>query len=785
MRILPTLLLAAAVAAAAQSVPVSAPTPLTNTRYAAVRVQSPAKVATNGRTFVAAWTANNLVRVSRIQTDGSAGVGLPIDSSQDPPAIATAGDGYVVATTRTVFRDIYLHFLDENGRPTGNDLGPVASGFNPQLVANGSVIALFFGGVQANFGKYEVVLLDSKGKQILRQQATPPEIVSINDFAAATNGTSFQLVYSDSFHVYANELDASGGMSPRMQLYLAPTPGRQLQVSVASNGHNYLAAWSTDDGKLAAATIAAPAPPPASTIIATPSAGAQILRPRAAWNGTRYVVGYLDGSSQSNSGTPRFAEIGPQITALTPRDLSAASSYDLSLAGTLATWTTTRGELLGTFINGTATNQRALTLGAAAEEFPAAASNGASTLVAWIESATDGASLRAGISGPDRSWTELGALAPIVNPPPNVNVATDGSNYLVVADKSAIRIGASGAVLDAAPIALPFSATGAAWDGRAYVLVGDSDTTVVAMTLSPSGVVGAVRQIRAKSNAESSGNARVAGSGDGSLVTFTRIFYGFPVQPSPSAAVAIDHDLEPRTAEVPLIGDTTVDTAVAWNGSQYLVIGCDAQRVWAWSFNADGVRIGLGVVIDDLGYGNVPVGPGVAATSSGWAIGWRVGKWEDWPRQDGYVMLLHDDMSVASSPTIFDKEIVFGPLFVARAGETDIVASAFRSAVPYYGALRVDAFRIGAAAPPPAPRLSAQGALLEWTPVSGATGYRVQTRGESGEWMELPQWFAPSQTSVTVDGGKPAAYRVRALGAGGVSGDSNEVIVGGRRRVAR
>src|SRR6266704_2519519 len=100
MRIANALLLTIATTSlAAQPVPVSAPTPLTNTRYGPTASETYASVAANGRTFVAAWLSENLVHTSRVNSVGAVGVGLPVATAQDRPAIAAVDDGYVVATT--------------------------------------------------------------------------------------------------------------------------------------------------------------------------------------------------------------------------------------------------------------------------------------------------------------------------------------------------------------------------------------------------------------------------------------------------------------------------------------------------------------------------------------------------------------------------------------------------------------------------------------------------------------------------------------------------------------
>jgi hypothetical protein len=794
MRIANVLLLTVATSLAAQPVPVSAPTPLTNTRYGPVASETYASVATNGRTFVAAWLSENLVHTSRVNAVGAVGVGLPVATAQDRPSIAAVDDGYVVATT-ALTGEIRLRFLDANGRPLGSETAPVGYGFKTQLVTNGSLIALFYG--QTYSGPYTVVLFDHHGNERLRRSVSPANFFSTADFAAATNGTSFEIIFSNGHDVYVESLDADGHLGPAIPVQIAaPANLLLVQVSIASSGHGYLAAWNTADGTLNAATISDSGEPGAATTVATPSAGKQIRRPRLAWNGARYACVYLDGGGTDYTqvfGTPRVLEIDPQTMTTAPHDVSAPESVDVSVAAAapdrwFASWTDRSGGAAGSFA-GEEDELYVISSGATAERVPAAASNGTSTLVAWFESTTGRTTLRAGISGADRSWRELGELA--VTGAQSAVVASDGSNYLVAWDTSAIRIDSSGAILDRAPLTIPFAVTGAAWDGRAYVLVGASDTALVATTVPPSEPIGPVRQIRPKLSTEAAGNAHIASSGDGSLVTFTRRFYGFPIQPSPAGAILLDGDLNPR-GEVTLVPDTSTDTAVAWNGSEYLAIICRPSTVLASRISRDGVlRDPTPRVIHDLGQLKTPVSPTIIATGNGYTVAWSHGDWDRRPLHYGYVVTLREDGTLASSVTLFDSEVVFGPLLLTRGGEIDIITSSFRTAAPYYGAARIDSLHVGAGASvPPPPRLTARPSvdryILEWADVSGATGYRLQFRLGDEEWQEVERWFAPAGTAavVTLQGNGPFQFRVRALGSGGPSDYSNVIALRSSRHRA-
>src|SRR5437763_8215014 len=228
MRIANVLLLTVATSLAAQPVPISAPTPLTNTRYGPTASETYASVATNGRTFVAAWLAESLVHTSRVNATGEVGVGLPVATAQDRPAIAAVDDGYVVASTGLASSgEIRLRFLDGNGRPVGPETAPVGYGFKTQLVTNGSLIALFYG--QTYVGPYTVVLFDHHGNERLRRSVAPANFFTTADFAAATNGTSFEIIFSNGHEVYLESLDVDGHLGPAIPVQTA-APSAFLQV---------------------------------------------------------------------------------------------------------------------------------------------------------------------------------------------------------------------------------------------------------------------------------------------------------------------------------------------------------------------------------------------------------------------------------------------------------------------------------------------------------------------------------------------------------------------------
>src|SRR5205809_6166794 len=87
--------------------------PLTNTRYSTSGEAAVATLASNGRTFIAAWSTPTGIRVSRIDGAG-ASIGIPMGGpAATAPAIAARGDGYVIGWTDGI------RYLDGNGRPLG------------------------------------------------------------------------------------------------------------------------------------------------------------------------------------------------------------------------------------------------------------------------------------------------------------------------------------------------------------------------------------------------------------------------------------------------------------------------------------------------------------------------------------------------------------------------------------------------------------------------------------------------------------------------------------------
>src|SRR5437867_11829123 len=91
--------------------------PLTSTRYSTSGQAAIATLATNGRTFIAAWTTPTGIRLSLI--DGtSARIGVPLGGgpTAEVPAIAAHRDGYVMGWSDGI------RYLDLNGKPLGPPL---------------------------------------------------------------------------------------------------------------------------------------------------------------------------------------------------------------------------------------------------------------------------------------------------------------------------------------------------------------------------------------------------------------------------------------------------------------------------------------------------------------------------------------------------------------------------------------------------------------------------------------------------------------------------------------
>jgi hypothetical protein len=225
---------------------------------------------------------------------------------------------------------------------------------------------------------------------------------------------------------------------------------------------------------------------------------------------------------------------------------------------------------------------------------------------------------------------------------------------------------------------------------------------------------------------------------------------------------------------------------IAWDGNAFVVAWKDGTGMFTRRIPRQGA-MEQDVNLDTTGpqavsAASMSEGNAVAPIPGGVAVVWRQG---DTPRQS----LVHGGAptSIAAPETAFR---------VASVGSSiAYVASVAQDTPPYYGASRIMT-TVGDVALPPlpdAPRLnatlSADGrAVLTWSaPPQETNGYRVETRGPSGAWIEVEQWISASEARLlSIRVASPASFRVRAWNDAGVSAYSNEATPGpGKRRSAR
>ena len=180
--------------------------PLTNTRYSTTGEAAVAALASNGRTFVAAWRTPTGVRVSRI--DGAkASIGVPAGRvSADAPAITAHGNGYVMADVDA------LQFFDANGNPGGRPvIGTTIK--RARIASNGSAIMIAYPNPTFAFEVWGAFVTGSG--QVLQKDVkigTNTVDGSPLPFGVAADANGFAFVSEDNAEIRVKMFDAEGNL---------------------------------------------------------------------------------------------------------------------------------------------------------------------------------------------------------------------------------------------------------------------------------------------------------------------------------------------------------------------------------------------------------------------------------------------------------------------------------------------------------------------------------------------------------------------------------------------
>lgn len=602
-------------------------------------------VAWNGSLFLACWedasSGTSQIACGRVGDDGVAlepggRTIAPLADGQYRPAVASDGTGFLVAWQRS--NDLYAARLDG----LGATLSPGA--FTVSTAAN----------VQARA-------------------------------AVAWGGTSYLVAWEDyrngaTRDVYAARVNASGAILDTGGIAVSTALNDQYAPSVASNGTDFLVAWSDMRTSANGIDVYAARVNAAGAVldaggIAVSARLAEQSDPVVASDGAEYLVVWIDrreqttmesdvyGARISGAGVVLDAN-GVPVARVAGQQLWPAVAYggggylaawsDASGAEVVAARVTTSGSVVdpGGFLVSMSANR---------QEVPAVAWNGQTWFVAWQDarnlaySDTDLFGARLDAAGLLLDPTGI-AIASAPERQADPAVSWDGASYLVAwsdrrnstvgdgSDIYAARVSAAGELLDPDGVAV---ATGAgdqwlpavASDGNASLVawtVAASDGTgrLLATRVGKAGVVLDAAPVELATSCDGYDRSALARGADGFLATWTDLrdegtgafvhVYGARVSGAGTLLDPGGFRISPGTS-------AAFSPAVAWNGTTFLVAWSD-NRTWettGWDIYATRVSA-EGVVLDGGGnavtavagwQSSVSLAPDGAGFLAAWADG--------------------------------------------------------------------------------------------------------------------------------------------------------------------
>jgi hypothetical protein len=292
--------------------------------------------------------------------------------------------------------------------------------------------------------------------------------------SVASNGTTFLATWEDErsgeLEVYASRIDGDGTVLDPQGIRISPVPNAQWDPSVASNGDQYLVAWSdaTEDRVYGSRVSAA-------GVVLDPD-GIQISRatPTAAeysetiWAGENYVVVWTDWVGDDAAGS----RVTTEGQVLDPESIRYGVSTNEQSAGGIASdgensfavWTDFRAGLSGdiygarigpdgTTLDGTGILISGLPTGQAR---PTVAWDGQNFLVVWVDWRSGSQQLYGARVTPAGVVLDPGGILVVPTPGTNssVQIAASDENFLVVwhppslSEVRGTRVSPDGVVLD-------------------------------------------------------------------------------------------------------------------------------------------------------------------------------------------------------------------------------------------------------------------------------------------------------------------------------------------------
>jgi cysteine-rich repeat protein len=589
-------------------------------------------VASTGGDFLVAWQdaragTDTRIYFTRVTAAGvvmnPAGTqlaALPIVQSE--PVVASNGTSYlVVFVASSMFEvgyDIYASRVSATGAIVDTKPRVVSDApgdeMNPAVAARGSEYLVAWGDhrnsldsdVYAARISAAGTVLDSSGIAISNGQR--------GEFlpSVASNGTDYLVAWSDqragtSIDVYATRVSATGAVLDAGGVPVSTDPWDQNAVSAASDGSGYLLAWSDGRSEVYASRISATGAVLDPNGIALPAAiGLRDHAPAVAFDGGQYLVTWSDNFD-----------------------------YD---ADVFAARVTPAGAISDP-------NGLLLSLGPHAQDEPVVAASSSGFLAVWEDFRTfRRTKLFATRLDPDGTVLDPNGIL-IVDPlyetdsPSEPCVASNGDDYLVAwhkvsngGDLYAARITATGSVLDPNGF-LVSSAPGwdfaptIASDGTNYMIAWSDERNpdgIYASRVSAAGVVGDPNGIAIETAGGSKYEPAIAHNGTGYLITwyefnaglgydvYARRLSGDGVVDAMPIVVAAG-PLDQRESEVASNG---TDFLVAWRQSNGSTMGVYATRVTGAGTVVDMTPIAVSTATGDKHF------PTVASNGSDYLVAW-------------------------------------------------------------------------------------------------------------------------------------------------------------------
>ena len=572
---------------------------------------SPA-VASNGTSYLVVWASagesESDIYGARVSAEGVVldSLGIIISAAahqQGVPAVAFNGTDYLV-----VWQD------ERNG---STDI------YGARVSASGAV-------------------LDTAGIAICaaaRDQESP---------AIASDGTQCLVVWTDLSTTYSNvhgaRVSASGAILDAAGIAISTATNSQRSPAVAFDGTNYLVVWEDlrnaapylNDIYASRVTTAGVVLDPAGKAIM--KAGGTQMEPAVAFNGTNYLVVWVDSRGADGNGSVFGSRVNTSGTALDPTgvdvSLYRAEHSRVTSDGTdfMVVWQDYRdfagGKTYGARVSaaGTVLDPGGLAISSVPNpsivpSSEAIAFGGTSYLVVWEDIRTEeychisGARVSSGGVVLDSGGV---AVSIGVNSQLKPGIAFDGTNYLVVwsdwrnssYDIYGVRVSADGNVLDPGGIAIS-AAPGfqtdpcAAFDGTNYLVVWE-DTRSGGLTphtygarVSVGGTVLDPGGIAISSSTKDESFPVVAFDGTNYLVVWQETIVNSPAVIRGARVSTDGVVLDPAGIIISASTTSRWYPGVAFDGTNYLVVWSDWRN---YNYDAYATRVStVGVVLDPGG----------------------------------------------------------------------------------------------------------------------------------------------------------------------------------------